>query len=85
MEYEVMKYFRNAQVPDAQKGLARRAGMDLCRGNVSTMSELCSLCEQSPGKLLEIRNIGKKTAALILEVCAMYKEERLGRNEYERK
>jgi len=85
MEYEVMKYFQNARVPDAQKGLARRAGMDLCRGNVSTMSELCDLCEQSPEKLLEIRNIGEKTAALILEVCAVYKEEKLGRNGHEYK
>ena len=76
MEYEVMKYFQNARVPDAQKCLTRSAGMRLCRGKVSTMTELCDLCEQSPEKLLEIRDIGEKTAALILEVCATYKAEK---------
>ena len=78
MEHEVMTYFENARVPDAQKSLARRSGRELYRGNISTMGELCSLCEGGPEKLLEIRNIGKKSAALILAVCAMYKEENKG-------
>ena len=75
VEHEVMRYFQNAQVPDAKKQLAKRAGFELCRGNISTMKQLCGLCEHSPEKLLQIRNIGEKTAALILEICAMYKTE----------
>jgi len=72
---EVWEYFKNAPVPDAKKHLARRAGKELCRGHVSSMSELAALCEKGPEKLVSIRNIGEKSAAVILEVGAIYKEE----------
>lgn len=74
--HEVWEYFKNATVSDAKKPLTRRAGKELCRGHVSSMSELAALCENGPEKLLSIRNIGEKNAAVILEVCAMYNEEK---------
>ena len=73
---EVWEYFKNAPVPEVKKLLTRRAGKELCRGYVSSMSELVALCDNEPEKLLGIRNIGEKGAAVILEVCALYKAEK---------
>lgn len=85
MERKVMEYFQSAPVPDGKKGRAHRAGMCLCRANIETMEELSALCERGPEKLLDIRDIGEKNAALILEICAMYNNEKNGRNEHEHK
>lgn len=81
MENEVLKYFMNVQGPDYPKSLARRIGLELCRGNISTMSQLCRLCENEPEKLKTLRNIGEKNLTLILEVCADYQKKLEGKKQ----
>ena len=77
MENDLTKYFSSyAPVPDSMKLTLMRAATGLRRYGITTMTELCGLCENSPDKLGELRGIGGKSRKLILEICAAYRTEK---------
>jgi|GEM_PF-5436611 hypothetical protein len=77
MEIDVRRYFHSyMQRQEKHNPMLTRAANEFYRGGVTHMDTLCELLDNSPGELLQIRNIGEKSIALSQAVCKAYRQER---------
>ena len=53
----------------------RRISLSLRREGIVTMEALCQTQRENPEKIIEIRNIGKKSAELIAVICRQYEDD----------
>lgn len=72
---ELKKYFIlcEKQIPSKATKL-RRISFTLRRNGITKMDELYQTMKNSPGQILELRDIGVRSMVIIKEVCALYEE-----------
>lgn len=74
MTQDVRQYFKERSADSPH--LAERTGVQLARSGLNDMDTLCTMLEQEPEKVEQIRNIGPKSMAVIQKVCVAYQSER---------
>ncbi len=73
MPYEVMRYIRSNNWKNF--AFVEKVGKELVRNGIFDMVSLCSILEREPEKLLDMRNIGKKSFVTIESICSTYLRE----------
>ena len=58
-----------------RKSELRRILLYLRRGGILTMEALCQMQRETPEKVTEIRDIGKKSIQLIAVICKQYEDK----------
>ena len=74
---DVLEYFEQYAIPEGvKKSSIRYTGRQIYRAGITDMCMLCSILQNSPEKIKNLRNIGEKSFELILEICKDYKNIR---------
>lgn len=74
MAHALVEYFRAFNEGIESKEL-NRTGNQLARSGISDMDMLCEMLENTPEKLLGIRNIGPQSMATIQRVCTAFRRQ----------